>query len=164
MSFPETAESYFSILDMLARHIGNVQVEIGLNHWPNIYCGVAVLMFFLLYLACRKIELKEKAVYCTLLLFFLASFSINVLNFIWHGFHYPNSLPARQSFIYIALMLTVCCRAYTNLEGISSRSVSVAFWGSASFVLLAQKFMEGDEAYHLPYFTGRSFSWRSTQG
>ena len=157
MSFPETAESYFSILDMLARHIGNVQVEIGLNHWPNIYCGVAVLMFFLLYLACRKIELKEKAVYCTLLLFFLASFSINVLNFIWHGLHYPNSLPARQSFIYIALMLTVCCRAYTNLEGISSRSVSVAFWGSASFVLLAQKFMEGDEAYHFAVFYGAIF-------
>lgn len=157
MSFPTAAESYFSILDMLARHIGNVQVEIGLDHWPNIYCGVAVLLFFLLFLACRRIALREKAVYCTLLLFFLASFSINVLNFIWHGFHYPNSLPARQSFIYIALMLTVCCRAYTNLEGISARSVSAAFWGAVSFVLLAQKFMEGDEAYHFAVFYGALF-------
>ena len=54
-------------------------------------------------------------------------------------------------------MLTVCCRAYTNLEGIFSRSVSVAFWGSASFVLLAQKFMEGDEAYHFAVFYGAIF-------
>lgn len=157
MSFPQTVESYFSIVDMLARHIGNVQVEIGLDHWPNIYCGTAVLMLFLLYLVCRNISLREKAVYCSLLLFFLASFSVNVLNFIWHGFHYPNSLPARQSFIYIALMLTACFQAYRNLEQFSDRSISAAFLGAVSFVLLTQKFREGDEAYHFAVFYGAIF-------
>ena len=157
MSFPQTVESYFSIVDMLARHIGNVQVEIGLEHWPNIYCGTAVLMLFLLYLVCRNISLREKAVYCSLLLFFLASFSVNVLNFIWHGFHYPNSLPARQSFIYIALMLTVCFQAYRNLDRFSDRSILAAFLGAVSFVLLSQKFREGDEAYHFAVFYGAIF-------
>lgn len=142
---------------MLARHIGNVQVEIGLEHWPNIYCGTAVLMLFLLYLVCRDISLREKAVYCALLLFFLASFSVNVLNFIWHGFHYPNSLPARQSFIYIALMLTACFQAYRNLDRFSDRSLLAAFLGAVSFVLLAQKFREGDEAYHFAVFYGALF-------
>ena len=157
MSFPQTVESYFSIVDMLARHIGNVQVEIGLEHWPNIYCGTAVLMLVLLYLVCRNISLREKAVYCSLLLFFLASFSVNVLNFIWHGFHYPNSLPARQSFIYIALMLTVCFQAYRNLDRFSDRSILAAFLGAVSFVLLSQKFREGDEAYHFAVFYGAVF-------
>ena len=60
---------------MIARHIGNVETEIGLDHWPNIYCGVAVFLFFLLYLACKKISVKEKALYCGLLLLFFASFS-----------------------------------------------------------------------------------------
>ena len=92
--FPKAWTSYFPIFDMIARHIGNVETEIGLDHWPNIYCGVAVFLFFLLYLACKKISVKEKAVYCGLLLLFFASFSMNVLNFIWHGFHYPNSLPS----------------------------------------------------------------------
>ena len=157
MSFPQTVESYFSIVDMLARHIGNVQVEIGLEHWPNIYCGTAVLMLFLLYLVCRNISLREKAVYCSLLLFFLTSFSVNVLNFIWHGFHYPNSLPARQSFIYIALMLTVFFQAYRNLDRFSDRSILAAFLGAVSFVLLSQKFREGDEAYHFAVFYGAIF-------
>ena len=157
MSFPQTVESYFSIVDMLARHIGNVQGEIGLEHWPNIYCGTAVLMLFLLYLVCRNISLREKAVYCSLLLFFLASFSVNVLNFIWHGCHYPNSLPARQSFIYIALMLTVCFQAYRNLDRFSDRSILAAFLGAVSFVLLSQKFREGDEAYHFAVFYGAVF-------
>ena len=101
---------------MIARHIGNIQTETGLEHWPNIYCGVAVLMFFLLYLCCAKVSVREKAVYCGLILFFFASFSVNVLNFVWHGFHYPNSLPCRQSFIYIFLMLFVCCRAFMYLR------------------------------------------------
>ena len=35
--FPKTFSSYFSIFDMIARHIGNVGTEIGLDHWPNIY-------------------------------------------------------------------------------------------------------------------------------
>lgn len=68
---------------MIARHLPIVETEIGLDHWPNLYCGVAVLLFFLLYLGCRQIRVREKAVYCGLLLLFMASFSINVLNFIW---------------------------------------------------------------------------------
>src|SRR5699024_11705029 len=35
-SFPQTVTSYFSIFDMIARHIGNIQTETGLEHWPNI--------------------------------------------------------------------------------------------------------------------------------
>ncbi len=141
-SFPKTITSYFSIFDMFARHIGNVETEIGLDHWPNIYCGVAVLMLFTLYLACDKIRLKEKAVYCGLLLMFFASFSVNALNFIWHGFHFPNSLPCRQSFIYIFLMLVICYRAYTHLASTPWKRVVKAFWGAVGFVILAEKLVE----------------------
>lgn len=140
--FPKTVSSYFSIFDMFARHIGNVETEIGLDHWPNLYCGVAVLIFFLLYLGCTQIQLKEKVVYCGLLLLFFASFSVNILNFIWHGFHFPNSLPCRQSFIYIFLMLVICYRAYSNLDRIPWRQVVTAFWGAIIFVLLAEKLVE----------------------
>lgn len=150
--FPKTYSSYFSIFDMIARHIGNVGTEIGLDHWPNIYCGVAVLMFFLLYLGSRKIAFKEKAVYCSLLLLFYASFSINILNFIWHGFHYPNSLPCRQSFIYIALMLVMCYQAYAGLRETPWKNISLAFWGAVIFVLLAEKLVDNPEQYHPSIF------------
>ncbi|WP_077612017.1 YfhO family protein [Clostridium sp. Marseille-P2415] len=150
-NFPQTISSYFSIFDMIARHLPAVETEIGLDHWPNIYCGVAVLMFFLLYLGCRQIRQREKIVMCTLLLFFFASFSINVLNFIWHGFHYPNSLPCRQSFIYIFLMLLVCYNAYIHLDEIPWKHVVLAFFASVIFVLMAQKLIT-DEAYHFSVF------------
>ena len=150
--FPKTVSSYFSIFDMIARHIGNVQTEIGLDHWPNIYCGVAVLMLLLLYLGNNNIKIKEKAVYFSLLLFFYASFSVNVLNFIWHGFHYPNSLPCRQSFIYIALVLVMCYKAYLELKNTPWKHIVMAFWGAAAFVILAEKLVDNEEQFHFAVF------------
>ena len=157
VSFPKTVSSYFSIFDMIARHIVNVKTEIGLDHWPNIYCGVAVLMFFLLYLGCRRIKAREKAVYCALLLFFFASFSMNVLNFIWHGFHYPNSLPCRQSFIYIFLMLVICYRAYMHLEETPRRHITLAFMGASGFVILAEKLVTEDHFHFSVYYISLIF-------
>lgn len=157
INFPKTFDQYFPIFDMIARHIGNVETEIGLDHWPNIYCGVAVLMFFLLYLACKKISGKEKAVYCTLLLLFFASFSINILNFIWHGFHYPNSLPCRQSYIYIFLLLLMCYRAYMHLEETPWKHTVMAFWGSIIFVILAQKLVTEEHFHPVVYYVAILF-------
>lgn len=155
--FPKAWSSYFPIFDMIARHIGNVETEIGLDHWPNIYCGVAVFLFFLLYLACKKIAVKEKAVYCGLLLIFFASFSINALNFIWHGFHYPNSLPCRQSFIYIFLMLFICFRAYMYLDETPKKHIAIAFWGSACFVLMAEKLVTQEHFHFIVYYVAIIF-------
>lgn len=150
-NFPQTFSSYFSIFDMIARHLPAVETEIGLDHWPNIYCGVGILMFFLLYLGNRKIRKKDKIVMCSLLLFFFASFSVNVLNFIWHGFHYPNSLPCRQSFLYIFLMLMVCYNAYIHLQETPWKHIVLAFFASVIFVLMAQKLIT-DDAYHFSVF------------
>ncbi len=151
INFPQTFSSYFSIFDMIARHLPAVETEIGLDHWPNIYCGVAILIFFLLYLGCRKIRQRDKIVICSLLLFFYASFSINVLNFIWHGFHYPNSLPCRQSFIYIFLILTAGYHAYIYLHEIPWKHVVTAFFATVIFVIMAQKLIT-DDAFHFSIF------------
>ena len=115
------------------------------------------LMFFALYLACRQIRAKEKVVTCTLLLFFLASFSINVLNFIWHGFHYPNSLPCRQSYIYIFLVLSACYRAYTHLEQIPWKQITGAFAGAVVFVLLAQKLTTESHFHFIVFYVAILF-------
>ncbi len=157
ISFPKTYSQYFPIFDMIARHIGNVEVEIGLEHWPNLYCGVAVLMLFVLYLQNRRISAKEKAVYCIILLLFFASFSINVLNFIWHGFHYPNSLPCRQSYIYILLVLLMCYRAYMYLEETSWKQVTTAFAAAVIFVLMAQKLVTEKDFHFLVFYVAILF-------
>ena len=139
MNFPKTFESYFSIFDMMARQLPFVECEIGLDHWPNIYCGMFTLQLLLLYFSDREVPIKQRVGYAFFLLFFFASFSVNVLNYIWHGFHYPNSLPARQSFIFCFLVLYLSFQALERFPRFSPRELFLSFAAVVLFVLLAEK-------------------------
>ena len=151
-SFPDTLTFYFSFLDMIARHCMNVTVETGLDHWPNLYCGVAVFLLVPLYVANPKIPLREKAAHLGLLAFLLLSFSANMLNFIWHGMNYPDSLPCRQSFLYIFLLLTLCARAALSIRACSLKALGGCFCFSLGLVLLFEKLMADGEAYRTETF------------
>lgn len=153
-SFPKNWSSYFSMYDMIARHLMNVEVEIGLKHWPNIYCGVGILLFIPFYFMNEKISFKEKISYLCLIIFFYLSFSTNVLNFIWHGFHYPNSLPARQSFIYILLLLSMGYKGFLGLKDRPKKQYLGVLLGVIAFIILAEKLEDsytgtGDGQYYL---------------
>lgn len=116
MNFPKTIKSYFSILEVLPRHFACVSTERGLDHWPNIFCGSAVLLLIPMYVLNRKISLRQKITKLAVLGFMLVSFSVNILDFIWHGMNYPDSFPARQSFLYIFLVITLCYEAFVHLK------------------------------------------------
>ncbi len=147
-TFPKKMTSYFSVLDMLARHAMNVPVETGLDHWPNLYCGVAVFFLLPLYVLKKEVPLKEKLPKLFLLFFLLLSFSTNTLNFIWHGMNYPDSLPCRQSFLYIILLLTVCFEGLSGIEKYSRRTLWFCSFGVLSFLLLCQKLIDTEMFTH----------------
>ena len=148
MDFPKKLESYFSILDMLARHCMCVYTERGLDHWPNLYCGSAVLMLIPMYLMNRGISLREKFCRMALAGFMLLSFGTNLLNFIWHGLNYPDSLPARQSFLYIFLVLTMCWDAWNHMEEIEDGQIIKGYLCAVGFFLFCEKFV-GHEDFEL---------------
>lgn len=145
MNFPEKAESYFSVLDMLARHCVCVYTERGLAHWPNIYCGSMVLMMIPMYLMNRSISIREK--FCRLALagIMLLSFGTNVLDFIWHGMNYPDSLPARQSFIYIFLVLTMCYDAWRHVRETDRQQILYGYLCAVGFFLFCEKFVSHED-------------------
>lgn len=127
ISFPKTLTQYFSVVTVLNRQLANTEVCIGLEHLPNVYCGVAVFLLYPLYIFNKKISLREKIAKSILLFVFIFAFSFNIPNFIWHGFHYPNSLPARQSFIYIFILLTMCFDAYKDIKDYSGSQIAKSF-------------------------------------
>nr|WP_305132629.1 YfhO family protein [uncultured Acetatifactor sp.] len=145
MDFPEKIESYFSILDMLARHCVCVYTERGLDHWPNIYCGSAVLLMIPLYLMNRRISIREKFCRMGLAGFLLLSFGTNMLDFIWHGLNYPDSLPARQSFVYIFLVLTMCHDAYQHVRELEGQQILYGYLWAAGFFLFCEKFVDHED-------------------
>ena len=143
--FPSTLQSYFSVLDMLARHCMCVTTERGLEHWPNIYCGVAVFLLVPMYALNEKISVRKR--FCNLALagFLLLSFETNVLDFLWHGLNYPDSLPARQSFLYIFLILAMCYDAFRNVEGTSPRQILYGYMAAVVFLLACEKFIDSED-------------------
>ena len=151
-TFPQTVISYFSIIDMVARHLVDVKIHLGLDHWPNIYCGVAIFIFIPFYVMNKRVDYKEKIANFVLILFFFASFSINVLNFIWHGFHYPNSLPCRQSFIYIFLLLVMAFKGFQGLKERTIKQIVGVGAFAVGFVLLAEKVINEPDFFDYSVF------------
>lgn len=139
ISFPETIEWYFSIEKELARHLMLVDTYTGADHWPNLYCGVFVLVFFVLYLLNSGISWKRKVPRVLLLMLFVISFANNVLDFLWHGLHFPTSLPGRQSFLYILLLLTVAFEAFLHIKENRFWHLLVAAAANLGFVILAYR-------------------------
>ncbi len=131
--------SYFSVFDMMSRQLMNVQPHTGLEHWPNIYCGMAIFIMIPFYYMNRKITLREKIGYTLVLIFFYFSFSTRAMDYIWHGFHIPNSLPCRQSFIYIFILLTMGYRGFSDLKNRSFKEIIFTMLGALAFVIAAEK-------------------------
>lgn len=145
MAFPTKLESYFSVLDILARHCMCVTTQRGLEHWPNIYCGVAVFFLLPMYTLNHKIAIRRRFGMLALAGFMLLSFGTNVLDFIWHGMNYPDSLPARQSFIYIFLVIVMCYEAYRHLNETEPKQILYGYIGAVIFLLFCEKFVDSED-------------------
>ncbi|MCR5715638.1 MAG: YfhO family protein [Lachnospiraceae bacterium] len=146
-TFPSSVKFYFNELGVIARHMMNVSVELKNDHWPNIYCGVAVFFLLPLYLMTKQIPLKKKIPMAFLVILFIESYRINVLNFIWHGFNYPDSLPARQAFIYIFVLLVMGYEAFLLIREQSRWKLISCYAIGAIIVLICMKFAKPAEDY-----------------
>ena len=147
ISFPKTLTVYFSFLEMLTRQLINIPVHLGLDHYPNIYCGVFVFLLIPLYVMNKKINSRERIGKLCILLVFLLAFNINIFNFIWHGFHYPNSLPCRQSFIYIFFVLTMSYEAFYYIKDASNKQISAAIWIAIAFLVIVEQLFTTNDTY-----------------
>lgn len=83
---------------------------------PNVYCGFSAIILSLYFCCCGKIKLREKLCNLFLLLFLLLSFIFRYLDYIWHGFHFPNMLPYRFSFLFSFVTICMAYRAYTLMD------------------------------------------------
>lgn len=138
-AFPDEWKNYFSILDMISRSLMGVEVSILTAHEPNVYCTVAILLMLPLYCLCSKVNPKEKVGKIALIAILLLSFNLNIPNYIWHGFHFPNSLPCRESFIYIFLVLVMSYEALMNLKEFTGRQIYGCFFAVLGLIILIEK-------------------------
>ncbi len=141
-SMPENYRSYFAVFDFLANHLASVDPTIrssGTDVLPNVYCGMGTLILVPLYIFSKRISLKEKIFSVFTLGLFFFSFNINYFNYIWHGFHFPNDLPYRFSFMYCFLLLVMAFKAYKNLNEYAGKQLIGVGTAIIFAVVLIQK-------------------------
>lgn len=113
-TFPNKIEFFTGLADMLKQHMAFLEpVNISDNQVGlNAYCGIGTVFYAILFIFNKNSSIRKRISYfllCSLLLF---SFSFNILNYIWHGFHIQNGLPNRFAFLYIAVVIVMAYDAF----------------------------------------------------
>lgn len=111
---------------------------------PNLYCGMLVVMLLIFYWESRTINFREKALNTVFLIFLFLSLNINKLDFLWHGFHFPNQLPYRYTFVICFILIGMAYRAFLRIDQIKLKTVWAVFAGGAGYLVLAQKILKGN--------------------
>ena len=140
ISFPNSIFTYFPLYKVISRGLINVDPAIFTAHDANIYCSVVVFLMIPLYYFNKKTPLKEKIGKTALIGFMLLSFNVNYLDYIWHGFHFPNSLPCRESFIYIFLILVMSFEAFTNIGRLTRKQIFGTLAGVIGVIFVFEAF------------------------
>ena len=141
-TWPQEFKTYFSIFDFLANHLAYLDPTIrssGTDVLPNVYCGILTVMLVPLFIFSKRISLKEKIFSIGILGIMFASCYTNYLNYIWHGFHFPNDLPYRFSYMYSFLLLIFAFRALMNIKEYSTRQIIGVGTATVFFVILVQE-------------------------
>lgn len=105
LGFEGTLEMKYTVKEMLMRMLPFQEPSLEFAA-PNLYFGLVAALLLPLALFTKKISIRQKLLALVFLLFMLFTMSLNLGEFIWHGFHYPNQLPGRQSFLFIFLALS----------------------------------------------------------
>lgn len=139
-TFPTSSKWYNDWSDILANMLPFTEVT-SKDGLPNLYCGMLPVLLIGAFLIAKKIRLREKIAGILVLVFLLVSCNLNYLDFIWHGFHFPNMLPYRFSFLFSFTLILMAYRAYQILL---EEKLNFFQWGAmlavgAVFLFIAYK-------------------------
>jgi len=81
---------------------------------PNVFCTITALFGAFLFFTGKIPKRSEKWFFGAVSGFLWLSFDLNALDYFWHGFHYPNQLPGRFSFVFIFVLLYLAGRGVTE--------------------------------------------------
>jgi len=110
-SFPRDKSFYEEWTDLFANMLtySEPSTKEGL---PNFACGMLAVVLFGVFIFAPKIRIREKIGTVFALGLITVSCNLNILNYIWHGFHFTNMIPYRFAFIFPFILITAAYRAY----------------------------------------------------
>lgn len=140
-SKPSEFKFYRNFFDLFKQQFAFIEPT-QLTGAPNVYCGVLLCMLVAFYVVSKNIRLREKIGRLLVTAFVLVSLNVNVLDYIWHGLHFPNNLPGRFSFIYIFMVVVMAYDAWQTLRLTDIRLYGAFFAGEGILFGLCLLFAE----------------------
>ena len=133
-------ESIFSTLSKTI--IGSYDYNQILSGPANIFCGVIITVFLLLYFINEKIGLRAKLLSAVFIFILFLSFTINIFELLWHGFNYPVGFEYRNSFLFCFLIITLAYEAWINIDKLKIKDIiiSVFICASVDIAILLQRY------------------------
>ncbi len=104
----------------------------------NLYIGIFTVLAAGLYFFNSQVRWTDKIRKALLIAFFYVSFSENILNFIWHGFHDQYGIPNRFSFLFGFVLLCMLVEVFEKLSGMQSWHVALACLAAVGLLALAR--------------------------
>ncbi len=130
-------ELFFNPLSFWTQHFSGVLAVLqGNNEYgaPNVWCGMLAVLLLPVYFLSKSQTKKERVSDLCLWLFMALSLGINILCFVWCGFHFPNGFGDRFSFIYIFITLTITFKAILKIKEYKTVSVIISSICAALFI------------------------------
>ena len=119
---------HFSILNFFTTFYSGMTPSVvqDSSSLPNVYSGLLSFMLLLLYFMNDKISKKERVLsFITLFIMYLF-FTINILSFIIHGFHFSSGAPHRFAFVFVFFVLIMAFKCFINIDGIPRNRLRLA--------------------------------------
>jgi len=136
-TFPRTMTFYEKWTDIFANLL-SYNAPTKVEGLPNFACGMLAVLLFGVFLFSFGIKIREKIAALIALAFVAVSCNMNILNYIWHGFHFTNQIPYRFSFIFSFVLIAAAYRAYTVIleKGVKIYQLVLMLIAPAAVVLM----------------------------
>ena len=146
-SFNREVDSMFNLFSLFGRLLFSAEPNMRGDQLPNIYCSVLAVVLLIIFVSSPKIPLRKRAALGGITALICVTASINWTNLAWHGFHFPNDLPYRYSYLISFSLLYIAMAALDYLDKISLRGVVGGFGVFAALCLIHQSIGDSDVTF-----------------
>ena len=128
----------FDVIELLTKFLPGSYDTVRPEGLPFVYCGALALILVPVYFLSSKFTHREKIMSGLMIAFFVLSFSITVVDLVWHGFQKPNWLNYRYSFMLCFFLLVLACKAFSEIQSIGSKTIFAICAALAGMVVFIQ--------------------------
>ncbi|MBQ9828153.1 MAG: YfhO family protein [Lachnospiraceae bacterium] len=138
--FPTQIQFYYNWGDLFTRGLP-FTTPTKVTGLPNLYFGVFSIMAVILFAFLKKAHIRKRVMGILLMAFLVFSTNFKILNYIWHGFHFPNDLPGRFTFIAAFLGVAMAAEVFFNIRRFRLWQVVTAY--AVVMVLISVSYVMG---------------------